>query len=292
MAAVFFMQPLGQLVSALVGLSVAVGVHNQYNGLPDRAVDQIWRVVIGAGVFPAILAIAFRFTITDSGIYTLDVKNEGNRAIRETEKLFYSREAQSGSGIELNESDSQDGAVAEEMVDQDEELPTPFSRYDLHKYFIHEGNWCYLAGTSTCWFLLDLAFYGLGMYNPLTLAQLWDENDQHPTNGVRLYGSLLGNAKRSIVTVSIGSILGSLTLIYFVNSIPRRKRLIWSFLILAFLLMITGISFWKAEGTRVHPLTIGLYALCQFMFNLGECLYSPFNLAIQCLVCKKFKKSR
>lgn len=259
MATVFLMQPLGQAVAALVGLFVALGLNHQYGGLPPKAADQLWRAVTGVGAFPALIAIIFRFTITDSGRYTLDVKDQGTRAVKETRAHFYSQESLSHS--ELEEYPDSD---FDSPLEEDEPLPVQFSRKDLKEYFIDNGNWRYLAGTSMCWFILDLAFYGLGLLNSRTLSTLWEEK-----RSGNLYQDLLDSAKRSIVTVSIGSLAGSIILINVIDRIPRRKILMWSYLLLAFLLLVTGICFFKATDTRAYPLTIVMYALCQLAFNLG-----------------------
>ena len=266
MATVFFMQPLGQLVAALVGLFAAIGLNNQYGSLPPKAADQLWRTVTGVGAFPALIAIIFRFTITDSGRFTLDVKDQGQRAVKETRAHFYSQESLSQSDFEMDDVDDEGNSP----VEQGPPLPEQFSRKDLTEYFLNDGNWRYLAGTSLCWFLLDLAFYGLSLFNPRTLSVLWEEK---PSSDI--YPLLLNNAKRSILTVSIGSILGSIILISIIDLIPRRKILMWSFLWLALLLAVTGISFFTAHGKSAHPVTIVLFGLCHLVFNLGMSCFSP-----------------
>jgi PHS family inorganic phosphate transporter-like MFS transporter len=42
--------------------------------------------------------------------------------------------------------------------DDDDDEYNQFSYTELHTYFIKEGNWRYLAGTSIAWLLLDFAF--------------------------------------------------------------------------------------------------------------------------------------
>lgn len=65
LAAVFLMQPLGQLTAQVVGLFVVLGI-DQKDGLPGivdskaheagaAIVDRIWRCVIGVGAFPALV---------------------------------------------------------------------------------------------------------------------------------------------------------------------------------------------------------------------------------------------
>jgi MFS transporter, PHS family, inorganic phosphate transporter len=43
--------------------------------------------------------------------------------------------------------------------------------HELKTYFSNQGNWLYLVSISICCFLLDFAFYGLGLNNPHLLLQ-------------------------------------------------------------------------------------------------------------------------
>ncbi|CAI6088409.1 unnamed protein product [Clonostachys chloroleuca] len=288
MSAVFLMQPLGQLVAQLVGLAVLAG-YNRTNpltkcmGTPtgtegeDPAwcrsqVDSIWRWIIGVGAIPAVVAIYFRFQIKDPGLYDLDVRDRGQIAVENTQNLYREnlRELQqiaTASGTRLHRVDS---------------LPVQLTLPDMRDYFWNQGNWRLLAGTSACWFLLDVAFYGLGIGSPQILANVWASS--RPTDGIvvddhrswnpglsnpSIYEALLENAKRNILTVCLPSLLGSLLVIWLIDYIPRKQFLIYSFLALAMLMFITGGTFRAVAYTEKFPATIVLVALCNFLFNFG-----------------------
>ena len=330
MAAVFLMQPLGQLAAHLVGLFVVLGV-GRARGLPaltapedhDAAaaiVDSIWRCVIGVGAFPALVAIIFRLTIPESPRFTLDVEYDANRALLDTQTYYKSRESvdfQDNAVEELgtlrNPALTQADADGRESITESLSVhsarahsislgphqlkphhASQFSREDIHQYFWVEGNWRHLAGTSLCWFFLDFAFYGLGINNPRVIAKIWTSSplplnanstpawgSDYSLQDGSIYDILKQNAIQSIITVSIGSVLGSLILIKAINYIPRKSILAWSFLGLAALLAITGGTFFKAFHSNLHALTITFYVLCQLLFNLGRLSYlsSIFSLA-------------
>lgn len=295
MAAVFLMQPVGQLMAQLVGLWVLWGLNRSENFKDSRdpdhckpIVDSVWRWVSGVGAIPALIAIIFRWSITDPGRFTLDVQDEGDRAVKDTavhygvtDPVIFQPD------LEMDDIDPDMDRFDDE---EDEPLPVPFSWIDIKQYFITEGNWRYLAGTSACWFLMDFAFYGLGINNPHTLARLWASDPVHSNikdvpnwvsdltqisdDGVlpSIYQVLEENGRNSILTVSLGSIVGSIILIKVINYIPRKKVLSWSFLWLAALLAITGGSYFRAFHSDFHAVSIVLYALCQLSFNLGEYL--------------------
>jgi MFS transporter, PHS family, inorganic phosphate transporter len=126
------------------------------------------------------------------------------------------------------------------------------------------------------------------MGNPRTLAKLWtfypssqpllpvpswNPNPAQPN--ATIFEVLRENAKQNLITVCIGSLLGSILLIMIINYIPRKKFLMWSFIWLAILFAVTGGSFFSVFHTDFHAVSIVLVALCHFSFNLGD-LTNPF----------------
>lgn len=327
MASVFLMQPLGQLLAYVVGLAVllTVGKNSGLDRLTadsDRQaaatiVDRIWRYVVGVGAIPALIAIIFRLTIPESPRYTLDVDNDGARALRDTRKYYniHRNSSSGGSGMlqyrvddeenggltqvsrarlqhDVAPEDDDDSMEVEELGNgeeedehekEDETLPDPFSWPELKRFFWDEGNINYLAGTSITWFLLDFAFYGLGINNPRVIAQIWSSQPvtdiqkatetpdwANPSDpGLSIYETLKQDGIRSIITVSVGSMLGSIILIKVINYVPRKAWLTWSFVAMAVLFAVVGGSYFKAANSDLHALTIVLYIFCQLLFNLG-----------------------
>ena len=76
LAAVFFCQPLGQLIATLMAFAATAGfrtylsVDNAKDCSADvdctRTLDRAWRLVAGLGAIPAAIAIIFRLTIPQS----------------------------------------------------------------------------------------------------------------------------------------------------------------------------------------------------------------------------------
>jgi PHS family inorganic phosphate transporter-like MFS transporter len=319
MAAVFLMQPLGQLLASVVGLAVLLTVGRNLDkediATQPVTVDRIWRYVVGVGAIPALVAIGFRLTIPESPRFTLDVDHDGARALRDAQR-YYNKEQVPVNGdftsiaddpeydaglppmpraaldpsTDHAESDDDDDriiTVGGEISDDDnvsgepQKMPDPFSRRELVQYFWTEGNIKYLAGTCSTWFLFDFAFYALGINNPRVIAQIWSSKPvpasqapvdewQNPSNpNQTIYELLRTEGIRSIITISIGSMLGSIILIKVINYIPRKSWLAWSFVVMAALFAIIGGSYFRAADSDLHALTITLYVLCQLVFNLG-----------------------
>lgn len=88
MAAVFFMQPLGQIAGNLVSLVVVVVSKRQ--GFDDitRTVDIMWRWVVGIGVVPGVVATLFRFFIPESPRFLLEIEDDPVQAEFDATTLF------------------------------------------------------------------------------------------------------------------------------------------------------------------------------------------------------------
>lgn len=111
LSSVFMMQPIGQALAQLVGLFVLLGFQRSHDlqgmrcGLDrlheeecKKALDGVWRIVIGSGAVPALLAIIFRFFLFDCGIYSLEVRNKPRMALVNTQRIYG---APQGAGVEL-----------------------------------------------------------------------------------------------------------------------------------------------------------------------------------------------
>ncbi|KAF2266279.1 MFS general substrate transporter [Lojkania enalia] len=95
---VFFAQPLGQLLANVLSLAAVEGFKSQITNtarscpIEDpacfRAIDRLWRLVVGIGIVPAVLALAFRFTIPESPRYKLDVLRNVQDSFEDTRDYF------------------------------------------------------------------------------------------------------------------------------------------------------------------------------------------------------------
>lgn len=67
--------------ASLVALVVTAAFKDPLLDKPDyRAVDYVWRIVIGIGMIPGLLAIYSRMTIPESPRFTMDVERNLDQA--------------------------------------------------------------------------------------------------------------------------------------------------------------------------------------------------------------------
>ncbi|TLS27638.1 hypothetical protein PpBr36_05216, partial [Pyricularia pennisetigena] len=257
LSSVFLMQPIGQALAQLVGLFVLLGWNNVkhldsrqcgLNSLHEaeckKAIDGVWRIVIGSGAAPALLAIIFRFFLYDCGLFTLEVKGKTEAAFRDTQKIYGSQpqwpSSPATNGATQAATQTFRGGIRPSAVGTvpqiEQATPVQFSPEDLRNFFIRDGNWIYLLGTSATWFFLDASFYG---------------------------------SKQYLATVSMASIAGSACFVVLCNKFHRRRMLTKSFLALALLFLVTGGVYFNVKETPSAYGTVVMVAICHFAFNFG-----------------------
>lgn len=154
LSSVFMMQPVGQALAQIVGIWVLLGRDAQYdlramqcgiNTLHEeeckRIIDGIWRIVIGSGCVPAILAIIFRFFLYDCGLYSLEVKAKPGTAFRDTQRVY---------GAPPTMDLDRPYSPSPERRETFQFMPVQYSKEDLYNYFIKQKNWHYLLGKLAC----------------------------------------------------------------------------------------------------------------------------------------------
>jgi PHS family inorganic phosphate transporter-like MFS transporter len=210
---VFFAQPVGQLLANVLSLAAVEAykpwIEQNMHYCPRtneecfRSIDRLWRLVVGIGIIPAVIALAFRFTIPDSPRYTLDILQNTQDTLEDTANYYgapdlhsehghghghiemraptpefhISRRSSTCSEIGLDEDIESDSESERRPSDahlrhttstpefppgDPNHVPPMASWVDAKKFFIAEGNWQYLLGTSLAWLFLDFACTLLG----------------------------------------------------------------------------------------------------------------------------------
>jgi PHS family inorganic phosphate transporter-like MFS transporter len=97
LAAVFFMQPVGQLLANVVAIIATALSHRYISQDSDPAncvgdcmetTDKIWRWIVGLGAVPPAIALLARLFIPESPRYTLEVEKDSNTAQQDANVYF------------------------------------------------------------------------------------------------------------------------------------------------------------------------------------------------------------
>lgn len=153
-AAVFAMQGFGILAGGIFAIIISSAFKARFDA-PSYEVnavastvpqaDYIWRIIVMAGALPAALTYYWRMKMPETARYTaLVAKNAKQAATDMSRVLQVDLEAEEQKVEQLTEDKSNQFGL--------------FSKKFLHRHGLH------LLGTTTTWFLLDIAFYSQNLF--------------------------------------------------------------------------------------------------------------------------------
>ncbi|GMM37442.1 hypothetical protein DASC09_047670 [Saccharomycopsis crataegensis] len=246
MGAVFANQGWGQLLAGLVALCCVSGFRSEIDKdhcdeACIKACDMMWRIVIGFGCVPACCALYFRLTIPESPRYTMDIENDIEKGAADTSK--FTGDEKKG---DIEEVVSQNGTIIEinnSKKGKEEAASTSASFKDFCRHF---GQWRHgkiLLGTAGCWFMLDVAYYGIGLNSATILQAIGFASSENVYK--KLYNSAAGN----LIMVCAGSIPGYWFSVFTIDPIGRKPLQVCGFAALTILLFVIGGAYHKlSEG--------------------------------------------
>jgi MFS transporter, PHS family, inorganic phosphate transporter len=259
MKANWYRQGLGNFTAALIAFISIVGFKNSLAPANSSAqcgydcmaaTDKIWRIIVGFGTVPAVIALYFRLTIPETPRYTIDIGRDIEGAI-----------ADSGAYL----SDKRAGQVDEmrrlsQLKLTSETLLVPKASWkDFWGHFLQWRYGKILLGTAGSWFFVDIAFYGLGLNNSIILGAIGYASSPN------VYDNLYNVAVGNLVLAAAGNVPGYWVSVATIDTIGRKPIQLGSFIILTVLFCIIGFGFHKLSPNALFA----LYVLCQFFFNFG-----------------------
>ncbi|CAG8551314.1 962_t:CDS:2 [Paraglomus brasilianum] len=141
------------------------------------------------------------------------------------------------------------------------EAPTQ-SWQDFKAYFGKWENGKILLGTSLSWFLLDIAFYGIGLNNSVILSNIGYAKDPDPFK--TLWNLSIGN----ILIAVLGTVPGYWFTVALVDVWGRKPIQLMGFGVLTVLFLVLGVAYKQILKTST-ALFIVIFTLCQFFQNFG-----------------------
>ncbi|XP_061338268.1 probable inorganic phosphate transporter 1-5 isoform X2 [Gastrolobium bilobum] len=153
-ASVFAMQGFGILAGAVVSLIVSSAFNHAYNA-PSYAVnaaaslvpqaDYVWRIILMFGAIPAALTYYWRMQMPETARYTALVAKNTKQAAQDMSKVLQ---------VEIEAKEEK----VDEITMRDDNNFGLFSKQFARIHGLH------LLGTTTCWFLLDIAYYSSNLF--------------------------------------------------------------------------------------------------------------------------------
>jgi len=210
-------------------------------------VDGVWRIVIGLSLIPAFATLYQRLTLPDSTRFIASQKSD--------EEMEQDLKKITEPGVkEANSVSSIDNEHVEELVKQKAHFG------EFLRYFSEWRHFKLLLGTCSCWFFLDIAFYGINLNQNVVLEEIGYAG-KTGTAWHKLFNISVGN----IIITALGFVPGYYANILLVEKLGRKWIQIQGFLMAALFLGVLAGNFHSLS----HAGFIVCFSLLQFFFNFG-----------------------
>ncbi|EMD33996.1 hypothetical protein CERSUDRAFT_159380 [Gelatoporia subvermispora B] len=257
MAVVFSNYGWGQLTATILSTIIITAYKSSI--LKDDAallkgLDQIWRIIIGLGCVPAVIALYFRLTIPESPRFTMDIESNVAQAARDVDS--YLETGSVGSGAPMIRAN---GPKA--------------SRHDFVAYFSQWKNMKVLIGTSWSWFVFDVAVYGLSLNSSILLEAIHfgSPSKDLSSTGAIVYQNMRNVSIGNLILSIAGFIPGYATCFLLIDTWGRIPLQLTGFTINTILLIAMGSAYNKLTQTTssARSAFIFLYCFADFAQSLG-----------------------
>ncbi|KAI9458464.1 major facilitator superfamily domain-containing protein [Boletus coccyginus] len=237
---IFANQGWGSLVGSLVVIIVLACYEHVMNDLGETSkVDGVWRICIGVSLVPAFGTLYQRLTLPES------------KRFKESQKM--SADIEITKEKELATSSSSDAEVEPELVRK-----AHFKEFV--EYFSEWRHAKILIGTCACWFLLDIAFYGINLNQNVVLEQIGYAG-KTGTAWDKLFKISTGN----IIITALGFVPGYYVTVLTIEKLGRKFIQLQGFLMEALFLGILAAKFYTFDSASF----IVCFSFLQFFFNFG-----------------------
>ncbi|KAN0093057.1 phosphate transporter [Tylopilus felleus] len=258
MTAVFAFQGWGQFASSLVGIVVVAAYKDAILKAPFPCalpVDYTWRLLIGLGCVPGVIALYFRLTIPETPRFTMDIERNIDQAAQDIDNVLVS-------GRYIEDPDA--------IVSQRVKAPRA-SRADFIAHFSKWKNGKVLLGTAYSWFALDIAFYGLGLNSSVILTAIkFGSASAKSGTPLAVYQSLYNVCVGNLILSVAGLIPGYWVAFLFIDSWGRKPIQLMGFSVLTVLFVTMGFAYDKLNATPTgRNAFVFLYCLTNFFQNFG-----------------------
>ncbi|KAH9474334.1 putative metabolite transporter C2H8.02 [Psilocybe cubensis] len=277
LAYIFANQGWGSFAGSLATIIVLLCYKSSMEGRGETSkVDGVWRIIVGISLVPAFGTLYQRLTLPESTRYLSAQKHKEAMEAEATDEISQLKKAQAEeeikmanlSGAKKDESvttETRKGSETSSDIENTEEDPEVLVKKSAHfkEFFDYFSEWRHaklLIGTSVCWFLLDIAFYGINLNQNVVLQQIgFDGSSGTPWN--RLFKISTGG----IIITALGFVPGYYVSVLTIEVLGRKWIQVQGFLLAALFLGILAGCF----ETLSKVSFIVCFAFLQFFFNFG-----------------------
>ncbi|KMT16628.1 hypothetical protein BVRB_3g049140 [Beta vulgaris subsp. vulgaris] len=255
-SAVFAMQGVGILVSGVVSLIVSAAFENKFKppsfeedpaGSLTPESDYIWRVILMFGAFPAGLTYYYRMQMPETARYTALVAQNAKQAAADMSKVLQ---------VTI---DSEEDKIADIGKDSKKQFGL-FTKEFARVYGMR------LIGTTTTWFLLDIAFYSQNLFQKDIFTSIgWIPNASKMSAIREVYKV----ARAQTLIALCGTVPGYWFTVALIDVIGRWIIQLMGFLMMTIFMFAIAFpyDYWSQREHRIG--FIIMYGLTFFFANFG-----------------------
>ncbi|OCH83978.1 MFS general substrate transporter [Obba rivulosa] len=220
-----------------------------------RDLDQIWRLIIGLGCIPAVVALYFRLTIPETPRFTMDIENNVAQAAKDVDSYL-------NAGLYTVEPEAVAACANAREA----------SKRDFFAYFSQWKNLKVLIGTAYSWFVLDIAFYGLSLNSSTILQAIHFGSPSRDLTSAAaiIYQNIHNVCVGNLVLSLAGFVPGYWVCFCVIDSWGRKPIQLMGFAVLTVLFVVMGSAYPKLTETSAgQSVFVALYCLTNFFQNFG-----------------------
>lgn len=205
--------------------------------------DFLWRIVLMLGALPAMLTYYWRMKMPETGRYTALIEGNAKQAAADMGKVLEISIQADQDKLSQFKSANEYGLLSKEF----------FSRHGLH-----------LIGTTTTWFLLDIAFYS----NNLTQKDIFPAmNLTKKPEQVNALEEVYETSKAMFLVALLGTFPGYWFTVFLIERLGRFKIQLIGFFMMSVFMAVLGVRY---NYLKNHPVEFAvIYGLTFFFANFG-----------------------
>ena len=274
----------GTLVGSIVTLVLLACFSKSLKGGNYAQLDAVWRLQMGLALIPALLTLWPRLKMPEGKKYLESRELTKPKRPDSVESRFTAttHRTRHRDSLELIVSDGR--GLQEEIDAARAEVEAQGRRASLDVFLVYFREWRHLKtliGTMSCWFLLDVAFYGVNLNQSVLLMEIGY------AKGANEFSVLKKTAIGNLIIAVAGYIPGYFFTIYFIEKLGRKWIQIQGFLVVALMFaIIAGDYEYMGTGgkfvclaiaqvprppspTSLPDLVLANVSSPQFFFNFG-----------------------
>ncbi|XP_024980971.1 inorganic phosphate transporter 1-4-like [Cynara cardunculus var. scolymus] len=254
--AVFAMQGFGILVGGIFAIIVSASFRAKYNVPPyikdefrstPHEADYVWRIILMFGAVPAALTYYWRMKMPETARYTALVAKNAEKAATDMARVMQ---------VDIEA----DQEKLEQFTEKESNSFGLFTKEFLRRHGLH------LLGTTTCWFLLDIAFYSQNLFQKDVFSAIgWIPK----ANTMSAIEEVFRIARAQTLIALCSTVPGYWFTVALIDRMGRFKIQLMGFTMMTIFMFALAIPYhhWTEKKNRIG--FVVMYSLTFFFANFG-----------------------